>query len=81
MKLFILCIDLSYIVLEVLTIFVFKPFRPNLRFSLANDLSMKNGKIKLLFATEAYGMGTDAPDIHQIIHIGPPSSLEILYFL
>lgn len=24
-------IDLSYIVLEVLTVFVFKPFRPNLR--------------------------------------------------
>lgn len=38
-------IDLSYIVLEVLTVFVLKPFRPNL---------------------------TDAPDILQIIHIGPP---------
>lgn len=32
--------------------------------------------LKLLFATEAYSMGTDAPNIRRIIHFGPPSSLE-----
>lgn len=34
------------------------------------------GAVKLLFATEAYSMGTDAPNIRRIIHFCPPSSLE-----
>lgn len=34
------------------------------------------GAVKLLFATEAYSMGTDAPNISRIIHFCPPSSLE-----
>ena len=36
----------------------------------------QDGHIRLLFATEAYGMGADAPDVRRIIHIGPPASLE-----
>lgn len=32
--------------------------------------------LRLLFATEAYSMGTDAPDIRRIVHAGPPHSLE-----
>ena len=32
--------------------------------------------LKLLFATEAYGMGADAPDVERIIHISPPNCLE-----
>ena len=35
-----------------------------------------NGNISLLFATEAYGMGADAPNIRRIIHYGPPTSVE-----
>ncbi|XP_062573615.1 uncharacterized protein LOC134235496 [Saccostrea cucullata] len=35
-----------------------------------------SSQLKLLFATEAYSMGTDAPNIRRIIHFGPPSSLE-----
>lgn len=37
--------------------------------------------LKLLFATEAYSMGTDAPKIRRIIHFGPPSSLESKFLL
>ena len=40
------------------------------------DMGDVSGKIKLLFATEAYGMGADAPDVRRIVHIGPPTSLE-----
>ena len=35
-----------------------------------------NGTLRLLFATEAYGMGCDAPDVRRIIHISPPSCIE-----
>ena len=35
-----------------------------------------NSTLRLLFATEAYGMGTDAPDIKRVVHFGPPASLE-----
>ena len=42
----------------------------------SEELSDTDGKIQLLFATEAYGMGADAPDVRRIIHIGPPNSLE-----
>ena len=30
------------------------------------------GAVKLLFATESYSMGTDAPNIRRIIHFCPP---------
>ena len=32
--------------------------------------------IRLLFATDVYGMGTDGPDVRHIVHVGPPTSLE-----
>ena len=35
-----------------------------------------NSVLRLLFATEAYGMGADAPDVRRIIHITPPKSIE-----
>ncbi|CAC5384467.1 unnamed protein product [Mytilus coruscus] len=34
------------------------------------------GKTRLLFATEAYNMGTDTPNIRRIIHFGVPKSVE-----
>lgn len=40
------------------------------------NFSSPNGEIRLLFATEAYSMGTDVEDIRRIIHLGVPSSLE-----
>lgn len=32
--------------------------------------------LRLVFATEAYGTGIDVPDIKQIIHVGPPNTME-----
>ena len=45
------------------------------------DSDMRNpaGALRLLFATEAYGMGIDVLDIRKIVHIGPPSNLESMY--
>ena len=38
--------------------------------------SQPGGKLRLIIATSAFGMGIDIPDIHQIIHWGMPASLE-----
>ena len=35
----------------------------------------KGGKLRLLMATSAFSMGVDCPDIQNVVHIGPPSSL------
>lgn len=35
-----------------------------------------DSSLRLLFATEAYGMGADAPDVCHVIHIGPPKGIE-----
>ena len=35
-----------------------------------------DSKIRLIFATEAFGMGVDVPDIARIIHVGTPTNLE-----
>ncbi|KAJ7474944.1 P-loop containing nucleoside triphosphate hydrolase protein [Mycena latifolia] len=37
----------------------------------------RKGKIKILIATEAVGMGADIPDIELIIQFGVPSSLSV----
>jgi len=36
----------------------------------------QDGKINVLVATKAFGMGMDIPDIHWAIHLGPPAYLE-----
>lgn len=42
--------------------------------------SFIEGKVRLLFATEALSMGTDITNIRRIIHVGPPTSLESKMF-
>lgn len=42
----------------------------------AAEIKRTDGKLRLLFATEAYSMGTDVEDIRRVIHFGPPSSIE-----
>lgn len=41
--------------------------------------SFKNGSINLIFATNAFGMGIDIPDIRVIIHFMIPESVEQFY--
>ena len=43
---------------------------------ITTSMKTPNSTLRLLFATEAYGMGTDAPDIKRVVHFGPPASLE-----
>ncbi|XP_070581643.1 ATP-dependent DNA helicase RecQ-like [Ptychodera flava] len=40
------------------------------------DMTSPSSSLRLLFATEAYGMGADAVDVTRIIHAGPPRTLE-----
>lgn len=35
-----------------------------------------NGEIAILFATKAFGMGMDIPNIHFVTHYSPPSTFE-----
>lgn len=40
------------------------------------DMASSEGQIRLLFATEAYSMGVDAPDISRVVHAGAPATME-----
>ena len=40
------------------------------------SFSESGGKLRLVIATTAFGMGIDCPDIRQIIHWGFPATLE-----
>ena len=43
------------------------------------DSMTEHGTIRLLFATEAFSMGTDSPNISRIIHFGVPKTIECMY--
>ena len=40
------------------------------------SFTVPNGKLRIVIATVAFGMGLDCPNIRRIIHWGPPSDLE-----
>lgn len=48
---------------------------------ISDDMQSTSGKIRILLATEAYGMGADPPDVRQVVHVGPPSTLESNCFI
>ena len=43
------------------------------------QLTSKSSTVRIVFATVAIGMGVDIPNIRVVIHIGPPSSVQ-MYF-
>ncbi|KAH6866275.1 P-loop containing nucleoside triphosphate hydrolase protein [Coprinopsis sp. MPI-PUGE-AT-0042] len=49
--------------------------RPKTKRRVMNDF--RCGRIKILIATEAAGMGADIPDIEQVIQLGVPPSLSV----
>ncbi|VDI41671.1 Hypothetical predicted protein [Mytilus galloprovincialis] len=52
------------------------PCTPQMKSKVLNSMAQMDSSIRLLFATEAYSMGTDAPDIRRVIHAGVPSTME-----
>ena len=49
---------------------------PTLKHSILKSFSDPNGTLRIVIATIAFGMGIDCPDVHRIIHWGPPSDVE-----
>lgn len=41
------------------------------------DFTWSDGNICIVFATVAFGMGLDSPNIQQVIHWGPPTDTEL----
>lgn len=41
--------------------------------------SFRSGETKILFATSAFGLGMDIPNIRNVLHIRPPPSIEEYY--
>ena len=46
--------------------------------SIYEEFRKHGSKIRLLFATEAFGMGVDVPDVQHIVHVGSPTNLECI---
>ena len=40
------------------------------------ELFTSKSQLRIVIATVAFGMGIDCPDVHHIIHFGPPDDLE-----
>lgn len=48
---------------------------PDVKDSILQNFS-KSTSLQVVIATVAFGMGIDCPDVHQIIHVGAPESIE-----
>ena len=44
--------------------------------TLIDSFSASNGNCRVLFATIAFGMGINIPDIQRVIHYGPSKDIE-----
>ena len=41
-----------------------------------SDLFTKKSQLRVFVATVAFGMGTDCPNVRQVIHVGPADDME-----
>ena len=44
--------------------------------SILRSFTNPNGRLRIIIATVAFGMGIDCPNVRRIIHWGPPSDIE-----
>ena len=49
---------------------------PDVKDKILNSFKHPSATLRIVVATIAFGMGIDCPNIHQIIHVGPPSDIE-----
>ena len=49
---------------------------PSIKNHILSAFSSPNGRLRIVIATVAFGMGIDCPNIRRIIHWGPPSDIE-----
>lgn len=47
------------------------------RSKIIEDFTCPHGNIRIVFATVAFAMGLDSPNIRKVIHWGPPSDTEL----
>ena len=52
------------------------PTTKDMKEKVLTEIKKTDSKIRVIFATTALGMGVDAPNITNIIHITPPANLE-----
>ena len=52
------------------------PQTAKMKDEILEQLSMETPKVRVVFATVAFGMGVDIPSIKHIIHIGPPRTIR-----
>jgi hypothetical protein len=46
--------------------------------AIVRAMKKKDGKVRLVLATEAFGLGTDSEGVRQVIFVGPPNTIETL---
>jgi ATP-dependent DNA helicase RecQ len=49
---------------------------PSLKEDVIHHFVEKDHVTRIVFCTEAFGMGLDCPNIHQVIHFSPPKGME-----
>ena len=50
---------------------------PDLKEGIVKSFTQLNRKLRIIIiATLTFGMGMDCPNVHKIIHCGPPSDVE-----
>lgn len=60
-----------------------KPYHAGLSFGHRSDAHTEFlvGKVAVIVATVAFGMGIDKPDIRRVVHWGPPKTVEVSFLL
>ena len=50
---------------------------PSVKRAVSSSLSDPNGVIRRVFATQSLSMGINCPNVREVVHFGPPKSLEV----